>query len=40
MTLVYAAKLGLTTQKTNVNSQKIVSSFLKIYGIALARFLL
>ncbi len=38
--LVYAMKLGFTTQKTNVRAQKIDGLLLKTYGIVSASFLL
>ena len=40
MTLAYAAKLGLTTQKTSVRTQKIDGLALETYDIISARFLL
>ncbi len=40
MTLAYTAELGLTTQSTSIGAQKIDSSPLETYGMALARFLL
>lgn len=39
MTLAYAVKLDLITQKTSVRAQKIDDSFLEIYNITLAKFL-
>ena len=36
MTLAYAKKLGLQTFKTDVRAQKIDSSLLKIYEMAIA----
>lgn len=38
MTLVYAAKLGLTTQKTIVGAQKINGLVLETYSIVSVRF--
>ncbi len=38
MTPAYAAKLGLTTQKSSVGGQKIDGSPQKTYGMASARF--
>ncbi len=38
MTPAYAIELGLTTQKTSVRAQKIDSSLLKTYSMALASF--
>ncbi len=38
MTLAYAAKLGLITQKTSVKAQKIDGLPLKTHGMTSARF--
>ena len=38
MTLVYAAQLGLKVQKTEVTTQKINKSSLKIYGMIISVF--
>ena len=38
MTLVYAAKLGFTTQKISVGAQKIDGLPLRTYAIALTKF--
>ncbi len=38
MTLAYVAKLGLTTQKTDVGDQKIDGSTLVTYEIVIVRF--
>ena len=38
MTLAYAKKLGLQTQKTNVGAQKIDGSLLGTYGMVIAAF--
>lgn len=38
MTLVYTAKLGLTTQKKNISAQKIDNSPLTPYSTASAKF--
>ena len=38
MTLAYAKKLGLQTQKTNIGAQKIDNSLLKTYGMVIAAF--
>lgn len=40
MTLGYIIKLDLNSQKTNVKAQKINNSFLEIYDIASAKFLI
>ena len=40
MTPAYAAKLGLTTQKTSIGAKKIDGSPLKTYDILSAKFLL
>ncbi len=40
MTLAYAAKLGLTTRKTSVGTQKIDGLPLETHGITSAKFLL
>lgn len=40
ITLSYVVKLGLTTQKTSVKVQKINSSLLETYDIALTDYLL
>ncbi len=38
MTPIYAAKLGLITQKTSIGAQKINDLPLKTYSMALTRF--
>ena len=38
MSPTYAKKLGLKTQKTNVEAQKIDGSALEIFGIVIADF--
>ncbi len=40
MTLVYVAKLGLTTRKTSLEAQKIDGSPLETHGMTSAKFLL
>ncbi len=40
MTLVYIAKLGLITQKTNLNTQKIDSSVLETNKMVIVGFLI
>ena len=40
MTPAFAAKLGLSTQPTNVGAQKIDGSTLKTYGMTIAGFLI
>ena len=40
MTPAFAAKLGLSTQPTNIGAHKIDGSMLKTYGMTIAGFLI
>lgn len=40
MTPAYAMKLGLTTQITNIEAQKIDDNVIETFGIVTAKFLL